>query len=173
MKAFLDSNVAVYALAGESDPRREAAIGLIGHYGGRRQLVVSVQVLMETYSVLTRKKRLPAAEALAAAQALAGLVVVAPSGQTALDALALAGQHQLGPYDALIVQTALEAGCDTLFSEDLQAGRRFGKLEVVNPVAPTAHEPVAAYAVEAQAVAKNKPPKPAKPPLATLTNRRR
>ena len=74
MKAFLDSNVAVYALAGESDPRREAAIDLIGHYGSRRQLVVSVQVLMETYSVLTRKKRLPAA----------GTYLLAESGGKAL-----------------------------------------------------------------------------------------
>jgi predicted nucleic acid-binding protein len=35
--------------------------------------------------------------------------------------------------DALIVAAALEAGCDTLFSEDMQHGRKFGGLTIVNP----------------------------------------
>jgi predicted nucleic acid-binding protein len=36
-------------------------------------------------------------------------------------------------YDALIVAAAIEAGCDTLFTEDMQHGRKFGSLTVVNP----------------------------------------
>lgn len=41
--------------------------------------------------------------------------------------------HQLSFYDALIVAAAIEAGCDTLFSEDLQHGRAIGGLSIVNP----------------------------------------
>jgi predicted nucleic acid-binding protein len=36
-------------------------------------------------------------------------------------------------YDALIVATALDVGCDTLLSEDLLDGRAFGALRIVNP----------------------------------------
>jgi hypothetical protein len=46
----------------------------------------------------------------------------------------------LQTWDALIVQAALEADCQVLYSEDLQAGRRFGALHVVNPFATQAHE---------------------------------
>jgi predicted nucleic acid-binding protein len=48
-------------------------------------------------------------------------------------AVALARDHNLGFYGALIVAAALEAGCDTLFSEDMQHGRKFGGLTIVNP----------------------------------------
>lgn len=48
-------------------------------------------------------------------------------------AIALARDHDLSIYDALIVAAAQEAGCDTLFTEDMQHGRRFGSLAIVNP----------------------------------------
>jgi predicted nucleic acid-binding protein len=48
-------------------------------------------------------------------------------------AIALARDHNLAFYDALIVASATEAGCDTLFTEDMQHGRKFGSLTVVNP----------------------------------------
>ena len=38
-----------------------------------------------------------------------------------------------GPYDALIVASAIEAGCDTLYSEDMQHGRTIGGVAIVNP----------------------------------------
>lgn len=44
-------------------------------------------------------------------------------------------------WDGLIVLAALDAHCDVLRSEDLQHGRRFGSLEVVDPFLPAAaHE---------------------------------
>ena len=46
---------------------------------------------------------------------------------------ALAREHRLSFHDALIVAAAIEAGCDTLFSEDMQHGRRIGGLMIVNP----------------------------------------
>jgi predicted nucleic acid-binding protein len=35
-------------------------------------------------------------------------------------------------WDALVIRAAEQAGCDTLFSEGLEAGRRFGTVRVVN-----------------------------------------
>ena len=42
-------------------------------------------------------------------------------------------------WDSLIVQAPVDAGCDKLYSEDLNAGQRFGPVLVVNPF--TASEP--------------------------------
>ena len=41
----------------------------------------------------------------------------------------------LSYYDAVIVASALEARCDRLLTEDLQAGRRINGLTIVNPFA--------------------------------------
>jgi predicted nucleic acid-binding protein len=41
--------------------------------------------------------------------------------------------NQLGWYDALIVAAAIQGGCEILYSEDLQHGRRFGDLIIQNP----------------------------------------
>ena len=46
----------------------------------------------------------------------------------------LARRYPLSIYDAMIAAAALEAGCDSLFSEDFQTGQRIdGQLVVVNP----------------------------------------
>jgi predicted nucleic acid-binding protein len=48
--------------------------------------------------------------------------------------LALAERYTLSVYDAMIVASALDAGCDTLWSEDMQHGMVFGdRLRVINP----------------------------------------
>jgi len=49
------------------------------------------------------------------------------------NAVPLARDHGLSFYDALIVASAIEAGCDILYSEDMQHGRTFGGLTIVNP----------------------------------------
>jgi predicted nucleic acid-binding protein len=41
--------------------------------------------------------------------------------------------HSFAFYDALIVAAALEAGCDTLYSEDMQRRRVLAGLKVVDP----------------------------------------
>jgi predicted nucleic acid-binding protein len=149
MRAFIDSNVAVYALGPEDDPRCWAARAVLARHGSDCEIVVSTQVLLETYNVLLRKKKARPAQALAAARLLMRYEVVTPSATAALAALTLAAEHGLPAYDAFIVQAALEGGCDTLFSEDLQAGRRFGKLVVVNPFDTAAHESAPIYAAAA------------------------
>jgi predicted nucleic acid-binding protein len=149
VRAFIDSNIAVYALGPEDDPRCWGARAVLARQGSACEIVISTQVLLETYNVLRRKKNALPAQALAAVGMLMRYEVVTPSAAAALAALTLAAEHGLPAYDAFIVQAALEGGCDTLYSEDLQAGRRFGKLVVVNPFDTAAHEPDPLYAATA------------------------
>ena len=74
------------------------------------------------------------------AQALAGIRHFSNVRSLTLDThergLRLAERYQLGLYDAMIAAAAIEAGCDTLMSEDFQAGQVFeGCLTVLNPFA--------------------------------------
>jgi predicted nucleic acid-binding protein len=55
------------------------------------------------------------------------------TAQTHASGLALARDHGLSFYDALIVASALEADCDTLYSEDMQDGRRVPGLTIISP----------------------------------------
>ena len=88
---------------------------------------------------------------------LARYEITTPSARAALAATELAARHSVSIWDAFIVQAAIEAGCDTLFSEDLQAGRRFGPVTVVNPFDLSAHEPQGAYRAAPAAKARRKP----------------
>jgi predicted nucleic acid-binding protein len=126
MKAFVDSNVVVYAFAEGESAKGQLATQMLERHRAQQTLTVSV----------TRRKNAAPADALAAVRLLAQAHVFSPSPQTALRALELAAAHRLHTWDSLIVQAAIEAECTVLYSEDLPAGRRFGTLEVVNPFVP-------------------------------------
>ena len=66
---------------------------------------------------------------------LRGLLNVHPvSVETHQTGLALAERYQLSIYDSMIAASALQSGCDTLWSEDMQHGMVIdGRLRIVNP----------------------------------------
>jgi predicted nucleic acid-binding protein len=127
--AFLDTNVLLYLLSGNS-ARADAAEAVLAA-GGQ----VSVQVLNEYASVAQRKLGLSWVEIRETLAAIRRFVQVKDlTLRTHEQAVDLAHRYRLGFYDALIVASALEAECRTLYSEDFQAGQRFGRqLVVVNP----------------------------------------
>ena len=128
MSAFFDTNILVYAqqTGGKADRARALFAG-----GGK----ISVQVLNEFTAVYRRKQRKDWREIAEAISDV--LMTVDPPLALTLDlhtaARTLAEDHQLPFYDALIVASAIEAGCDTLFTEDMQHDRKFGCLVIVNP----------------------------------------
>ena len=76
---------------------------------------------------------LPPEAARARVEALSRLEVVAPRVEDLLAAIDLHRLHSLSIWDALVVRAALVSACRVLYTEDLQHGRRFEALEVVNP----------------------------------------
>ena len=158
MNAFVDSNVIVYAHDRMDHAKRDRARALLERLALDGSLTVSTQVLQESYNALIRKVLVEPSRALFAIEKLATARVVGSNADFVLDALRLSQRFRLSMWDGLIVQAALVAGCTTLYTEDLQAGQRFGELEVVNPFADTAHEPRPAYRpkVAAKPTAKRK-----------------
>lgn len=126
---FLDSNVVIYAYG--NDMRKKArALDLLA-----ASPTVSTQVFNETISVLRRKNMLDDSMLDSVVDDLAVCSrVVQVDLATVKQAVAFVIKNRLSYYDALIVATALGAGCTTLYSEDFQHGQVFEDLlRVVNP----------------------------------------
>ena len=139
MRPFLDTNILVYAATAD-DPHRQAVAQRLVADLGLINITISTQVLAEAYNVLTRKKRWVVEDALQAVRGFRVMRIVVLGADAVLAALDLAARQKLSTWDAMVIHAAQEAGCDTLFSEDLQNGRRFGALQVVNPFLQAAHE---------------------------------
>jgi predicted nucleic acid-binding protein len=145
VKVFCDSNIVVYALGADDERRGGLASDLLARHAADRTLVLSPQVLMESYNALTRRKRVAPKEARELLEPLAPFATELADGPAALAAMALSAGHLLSPWDALIVQCSVNAGCTVLYSEDLQTGRTFGPVTVMNPFMLSVQSPAPSF----------------------------
>ena len=97
--------------------------------------LISAQVLNEFTSVMRTKARRTWEEIdRSLSLILSRFPTVLPlTLETHAAAVALARDHSLAFYDALILAAAIEAGCETLYQRGFPHGRRFGDLTIVNP----------------------------------------
>jgi predicted nucleic acid-binding protein len=127
--AFFDTNVLVYIMSGDvaKADRAEAVVAAGGS--------ISVQVLNELANVARRKMRMSWTDTHALLDLLRGLLTVHPFDLETHEAgLRLAERYGFAIFDAMIVASALHAGCDTLWSEDMQHGMTLDEgLRIVNP----------------------------------------
>jgi predicted nucleic acid-binding protein len=129
VRPFFDTNVLIYAVLSD-DPRCATAERPLTAGG-----TVSIQVLNEFVNVSRNKLKWSWVNIEAALGLMRGRL--GPVREISISiheaAIVLARDHNVAFYDALIVASAIEAGCDTLFTEDLQHGRSFGGFAIVNP----------------------------------------
>lgn len=135
MPSFVDTNILVYAEDRDSKTKHEVARDLVVKLWDERSGVLSVQVLQEFYVNVTRKLKRPlsSARALEIVEEYLTWTVIENTGKLLTTAVVLQQKMQLSFWDAMVVQAAIDGGCNTLYSEDLNAGQRFGQLLVVNP----------------------------------------
>lgn len=132
---FVDTNILVF-----TDDRRDRRKQRLARDLVRSALTsgkgrLSTQVLTEFFAVATRKLGLAAATVRRRVEVYASLPVFRPAAEDLLQAIDLHRLHEVAIWDALIVRAALSTGCGVLYTEDLQHGRVFDGLEVVNPFA--------------------------------------
>jgi predicted nucleic acid-binding protein len=127
--SFFDTNILVYVASGDI-AKADRAEAILGDGG-----VISVQVLNELTNVARRKMRMTWVETHAFLSLMRRLLTVQPiTIETHETGLSMAERYTLSVYDAMIAASALHAGCDTLWSEDMQHGMSLGQgLRVVNP----------------------------------------
>jgi len=128
-RPFFDTNVLLYLLSEDNRKadRAEAIVALGG--------IISVQVLNEFASVASRKLGMSYAEIR---DALGAVRAVCQTQALTVDThdrgLDIAERFGFSLYDSMIVSSALQSGCDILYSEDMQHGQEIdGQLMVVNP----------------------------------------
>lgn len=128
MSAFLDTNILVYAQ--QTGLKATISQDLIARGG-----TISVQVLNELTNVLRKKDNRSWRDIELVLDDVDNALepAVPLTAATSRAALTLARDHGFSFYDALIIASAIEAGCDVLYSEDLQHGRSIGGLAIVNP----------------------------------------
>lgn len=131
---FLDSNILIYAFDTREPVKRARSRALIESLPAEH-IVLSAQAINEFYFTVTRKLRRPltATEAEEAVRGLSGFRILPLDYRLTLAAMEIVRKDRLSIWDALIVQSAILGGCHTLFSEDLQNGRKYGALKVSNP----------------------------------------
>jgi predicted nucleic acid-binding protein len=133
---FLDTNVFVYSFDRESPERKAKARELIEMALTTGLGAISHQGIQEFVNVATTKFSVPLTTrdcGLYLQQVLAPLWRVSPTLGLYERALEIREQSGYCFYDSLIVAAALFAGCNILYSQDLQHGRRFDALTVVDP----------------------------------------
>lgn len=128
--AYFDSDVLIYTLA-QDDPRQAAAARLLAAGG-----TISVQSLSEFAAVVRRKLHPSWPETIEALNAIRALcpppMPVTPATHEAALRIADRLGHRI--YDSLVIASALEAGCATLYSEDGQVIE--GAPTIRDPFAP-------------------------------------
>ncbi len=135
-RAFVDTNLFVYAHDRTAGRKRELARALISDLWHSRTGCVSVQVLQELFVNLTRKVPNPlSAEAVARLIAdLSHWITHAPRPEDVLGAIELHRHGGVSFWDAMILTSARALGCEVLYSEDLNPGQTYSGVLVLNPL---------------------------------------
>lgn len=133
---FLDTNVLIYTFDDKQPDKKAQARTLVESALESSCGIVSYQVVQEFINVATRKFSRPLSSKDAQRyldEVLQPLCTVFASVELFRSAIRIQERWRYGFYDSLIVASALQAGCHTLYSEDLQHQQNIQSLAIVNP----------------------------------------
>ena len=134
-KAFVDTNVFVYAVAYDDPDKAARARALLNQIMKARSGVVSSQVMVEFASTLVNKFGEPAAKVRPLMDMFDRFKVVSATKAHVLSALDIHVRSKVNYWDALIVAAAMSANCSTLYTEDMSHGQTVVSIKIVNPFA--------------------------------------
>ena len=133
MVTFFDTNVLVYCTDSVAPIKQARARDLVARHTAAGDAVLSSQVLIELFHTVTRKQKMPPVAALALTQAYSAWSVINSDAALVNAAMEKSIQHRLSIWDAMVIEAASRADAQTLYTEDLSHGQRFGRLTIVNP----------------------------------------
>lgn len=133
---FLDTNIIVYAYESEDLNKQKIAKELIIKGVSNNTASISYQVIQEFVNVATKKFKSPIKWSdcqLFIDRSLALIWDVNPNKELIYSAINIAERWKYSFYDSLIIAAALEAGCSSLYSEDLQHKQKIYSVQIINP----------------------------------------
>ena len=132
---FLDTNVLVYAAVGtgKDERKRTRALELIESL----EFGTSAQVLQEFFVTVVKKATRPLspAQALDWIEQLTAFPCQPVDHQLVRIAVERSERYSISYWDAAILAAAEALGAHTVYSEDLNDGQQYGRVQVVNPFA--------------------------------------
>ena len=134
----VDTNVFVYFFDDEEPAKQAKATELLDRLvQPPSETVLLWQVAGESLSCLRRwdsaGKRSDADVDADIQDILAMFPLAFPTKEVILRALHLHSRYSLSHWDGMLVAACIEAGVDTLYSEDLDDGATYDSVEIVNP----------------------------------------
>jgi predicted nucleic acid-binding protein len=128
-KIFFDTNTLLYLLSSDSKKADWVSSNL------QQSNVISVQVLNEFTSASLRKIKISNAELDEFLDLfMSTFNVIKLDMETFKTGLMISRRYGYQHYDSMIIAAALEAGCERLYSEDMQHRQIINKkLQIVNP----------------------------------------
>ena len=141
-KAFLDTNILVYAHEPDMGIKHKRARALIEQLWNTGAGVLSTQVLQELCVNLRRKMAKPwtVEDTRNLILDYMNWQIVVNTPDSIIEALAIEANYQISFWDALIIHAAESSGAAILYSEDLSDGRTYASVRVVNPLNETASD---------------------------------
>ena len=135
-----DTNILAYAAGLRQTDADEAKVRMAGllvdDAMANEAVALPVQTCLELHNLLVRKRRYTRAQAERVVEEYSDSTrVIATDFDLMRIAFALAEAHDLQTYDAVILAAAASAGCEVLYSEDMQDGFEWGGVTVINPFA--------------------------------------
>ena len=132
-RSFIDTNVLIYAEASDEPAKRQAALALLKQLYESASGVLSTQVLQEYCNVALKKLKRPAAHVRAQLDLYEQFEIVQVTPAIIRAGLDLHHTRSVSFYDAIVLASAQTAGCNELFSEDLNTGEMIGGVRIINP----------------------------------------
>ena len=132
---FVDTTVLLYAYDATAGERHQVASALVDRLWRERRGAVSIQVLQEFYVNVTRRaaRTMDPAAAGDRLKSLSRWRVHSPLPDDVVAAAGWSVRNQLSFWDAMIVRSAAELRCDTLWTEDLTDGQVIEGVRLANP----------------------------------------
>jgi predicted nucleic acid-binding protein len=131
---FVDTNILIYAHDATAGRKHNKSVELVTRLANDDSGAISFQVLTEFYAAATRKLRIPSEKAEEIIRDFGTWTVHHPTKANLVQAIQLHRRYNINWWDALILNSAAELGCDVLWTEDLSHGQRYGAVTVQNPL---------------------------------------
>jgi predicted nucleic acid-binding protein len=134
MNCFVDTNVLLHLLDRKNDAKARVSEAWLRQLSRKDMLVLSPQVLNEFVNVIARGRiAAPLSEAARFVRSARRWCRAHTGYAETVKALQLRERFGFQWYDALIVSSAVNAGCAVFLSEDMQHGQIIEGLRIMNP----------------------------------------
>jgi predicted nucleic acid-binding protein len=135
-KVFFDTNIFVYAYTSNDEHKHNTILELfVKLKAANSHLCISSQVLNEFYAVETIKYKVKHSETIGYVKEMSkNFSVFSVTKDTSLYALSLKEKYHYSWWDSLVLASALENGCQVVYSEDMQHEQTIENLlKIINP----------------------------------------